>query len=354
MESLLVPMSTSTLQQNVSQQSLFELYTQVGKCFDIDCLDQGFTFGLTENSIPYLQMEYNTCFKDTEWNRIKQFEFSFSLQEGERENFDSSQALKHQLSRKWSFWENCITSLKLGKTVYKQSSNVCSYQKKRMCTAAAIEGITITAAGTCHLPEQLESIIAKLLMDFSIDYSENILAVGCNESCSHQEGIHFFLEICNDTQSTDLRNIASLIISSQKDHVFIQEIVFLTKGTISSFQTTTEKYPRFLIRDAYLTKKLTNDIVFIYKTCDDDVEDKSSDKIEPCETCFHEHKKWLADPLSASKFDRVKEWQFYVPLPVRLLIQKAFVKEESIRRSQDPRSLAVSKIARLLTIYESS
>ena len=53
-------------------------------------------------------------------------------------------------------------------------------------------------------------------------------------------------------------------------------------------------------------------------------------------------------------FDRIKEWQLYVPFPVRLYLPKAFVSDASFKRSQEHASLAASKITRLLTTYEAS
>ena len=41
--------------------------------------------------------------------------------------------------------------------------NACSYQKKRILTAAAIEGITIQIAEKTHLPEHIEAGLSKVL-----------------------------------------------------------------------------------------------------------------------------------------------------------------------------------------------
>ena len=143
--------------------------------------------------------------------------------------------------------------------------------------------------------------------------------------------------------------------------MLLQATVFLSQGTISSFRVPTEKYPRFALWDAFLTRKIRNQILFIHKTSsvdndDDDGEEHDDEKkdIRLCDRCFQEHQNWLSEPLSTSKFDRVKEWQVYAPLPVWLFLQKAFVSEDSLRRSQDPGSLAASKVARLLAIYDSS
>ena len=145
-----------------------------------------------------------------------------------------------------------------------------------MRAAAALEGITITVAGTCHLPEQLECRISDLLTEFSIQYSVTILSVGCNEGCTHHQGVHLFLEIISHGEIADFKNIATLIEGSEKDHVIIHEILFLASGTISSFQASNENNPRFQMCDAFLSKKLTDSTVFVYKESDDTQEDDPS------------------------------------------------------------------------------
>ena len=335
-------------------QSLFELYTQISRSSEIDCLVPDYTFILNEQRIPYLQLDYKTCFNDTEWNRIKLFEFNFGLQEDESQ--DDNLALKNRLSRKWTYWVDCVSSLKIGQAANRMNINTCSYQKKRILTAAAIEGITIPIAGKTHLPEHIEAELSKVLREFNVDYFETIIAVGCNESCPHKDGAHIFIEMSIEKEPLDLNNISTILIGSLKDHILIQGVVFLSKGTVTSFQET-EQVPRFLLRDAFLTKKLSDSIVFIHNNQDEEdyfEEAEENNEAIPCEICFLEHKKWLLDPLTMPTFDRIKEWQLYVPFPVRLYLQKAFVSDASFKRSQDQASLAASKITRLLTTYEAS
>ena len=57
----------------------------------------------------------------------------------------------------------------------------------------------------------------------------------------------------NEKEPLDLNNISTILIGSLKDHILIQGVVFLSKGTITSFQET-EQAPRFLLRDAFLLK----------------------------------------------------------------------------------------------------
>ena len=257
------------------------------KISEIDCLFENFAFSLTENHIPYLQAKHESDFPaETKWRRIQLFEFSVGLQQGQRDVHETIIATKRLLSNKWSYWEDCTASLKLGKTANKQNSNACSYQKNSLRTASAIDGITITVNGLCHLPEHLESNISQLLSEFSIECSDSILAVGCNESCSHKPGVHFFFEVADNTKKIDTHSdIDCWFINRPCIHT---RNCFLDQRSYSIFSRNIETYPRFLIRDAFIIRQFKDSIDFIYRVCtydeeDDTEEDYNADEIQSCE-----------------------------------------------------------------------
>ena len=58
--------------------------------------------------------------------------------------------------------------------------------------------------------------------------------------------------------------------------------------------------------------------------------------------------------LSFSSHDQLSEWLLFVPLPVRLLLEKAFLNANSLKNAQNATDLIRSKIPRLSSIYEAS
>ena len=221
------------------------------KISEIDCIFENFAFSLTENHIPYVQAKHESDFPDeTEWRRIQLFEFSVGLQQGERDVHETTIATKRLLSNKWSYWEDCIASFKLGKTANKQNAKSCSYQKNRMRTASAIDRITITVNGLCHLSEHLESNISQLHSEFSTECSDSTLAVGCNVSCSHKPGVHSFFEVAGDTKKIDIRSDIDCWFRNRP--CIHTRNCFLDQGNYSIFSINIETYPRFLIRDVCL------------------------------------------------------------------------------------------------------
>ena len=70
--------------------------------------------------------------------------------------------------------------------------------------------------------------------------------------------------------------------------------------------------------------------------------------------CFRKFSDWLDCPLSVSSHDQLSEWLLFVPLPGRLLLEKAVLNANSLKNAQNATDLIRSKIPRLSSIYEAN
>ena len=165
---------------------------------------------------------------------------------------------------KWAFWNSVKTSLNFGEQIQKLNARVCSYQRERMNAAEAIEGVTLLVGKVQHLPNIIEEAVITAFLEYHIKGIGNVISVDCCESCSHDKGIHIFLEASTDLVEASSNDLSTIIRSTLRDHAPIKEIVFVQASGLSQFCTGTET-ARFSMRDKFLQKKLNDEILLIDK-----------------------------------------------------------------------------------------
>ena len=103
----------------------------------------------------------------------------------------------------------------------------------------------------------------------------------------------------------------------------------------------------------FYLKRLNDNILYIDKT-EDDCNTDSQDEVKHqlCSVCYKSYSDWLEYPLSISSYDQLCEWLLFIPLPIRMFLEKAFLNANSLKYSPNALDLIRSKVPRLSTIYE--
>ena len=241
----------------------------------------------------------------------------------------------------------------MGDEIQRLNNKVCSYQREILKAAEAMEGVCLMVANVQHLPGVIEEAVTQICSEYQIKGICNVIAVDCCETCCHQEGIHIFLESSLTMNETSCRDISPIVKSALRHHVQIREIVFVKGSTLSEFCTDAEK-ARFTLRDKFIQKKLNDEILHVDRNdiANNDSQDDDEDDNTFCSVCFGKYSDWLECPLSISSHDQLKEWLLFVPLPVRLLLEKASLNANSLKNAQNSTGLIRGKIPRLTNIYE--
>ena len=107
------------------------------------------------------------------------------------------------------------------------------------------------------------------------------------------------------------------------------------------------------MRDMLYLKRLNDNILYIDKTedeCNNDSQDEVKHQL--CSVCYKSYSDWLEYPLSMSSYDQLCEWLLFIPLPIRVFLEKAFLNANSLKYSPNALDLIRSKVPRLSTIYE--
>ena len=308
---------------------------------------------LDESKILYINKSYKNSFTKIGWRKIQLFEFQFSFLEKERQKADySTYFLSSVPERKWKFWETVKASLTLGEQLSKLNSTVCSIQRKRLSTSEAIEEISLRVDGLQHLPTILEKTISDAFQVYDIIYIQSVIVVDCCQICSHQPGIHVFLEVDDCPASLRLlREISMITKTCLKHHVLVQEIVYLRQGSLDKL-CTNEGKARFSIRDKFLHKELEEHIISWDRVAEDDADGPNTSTEGLCPECYEPFSDWLDFPLSVAHQDLLRDWILFVPLPVRLLIEKLFLNAHSIKQAVNMQEFFSTKVARLTTLYD--
>ena len=337
-----------------SDKTTFQLYKEIASSVDVTAI--GGTnmkdVELDNSKIECINLSYKDTFTAQEWKRIQLFEFQFSmLQRDSLKN--EAESISSLIESKWTFWESIISCLNVGDEIQRLNNKVCSYQRKRLKAAEAMEGVCLMVANVQHLPDVYEEAVTKVCSDYQIKGISNAIAVDCCETCCHQEGIHIFLESSLTMNETAYRDIATLVKSALRNHIEIREIVYVKPSSLTQFCTDTEK-ARFTLRDKFLQKKLNDDILHVDRDVSVNNDTHDEDDRTFCSVCFRKYSDWLDFPLSISSHDQISEWLLFVPLPVRLLLEKAFLNANSLKNAQNSTELVRGKIPRLTSLYETS
>ena len=89
-------------------------------------------------------------------------------------------------------------------------------------------------SGVRHLPAILEGVVREAMTLNKLNISGNIITVNCNESCSHTEGLHVFLEIDKSSMLVILfMDDSTIIRASLKEHAIVHDIVYIDNGSYS-------------------------------------------------------------------------------------------------------------------------
>ena len=126
----------------------------------------------------------------------------------------------------------------------------------------------------------------------------------------------------------------------------------MKQNALSQFCTDTE-IARFTLRDKYLQMKLNADVLYVDREDSTEIIDMQTEKDgRLCPICYYSFSDWLDFPLSISSHDQLHEWLLFVPLPVRMFFEKAFLNARSLQLAQSSQELVRSKVPRLTSIYE--
>ena len=350
-----IPAATST-QIVTTDKTLFQLYKEIASSQDVVsiCGNNIKDLDFEDSKLESIDISYRDAFLKHEWKRIQLFEFQFSTIEKDKRKCETSSEYGSSLiENKWSFWDSIKLGLTFGDTIQKLNSRVCSYQRDRMNAAEAIEGVSLHVGRVQHIPSVIENSINVDLLEYCIKGIGKIISVDCSEICGHNEGVHVFIEADPTLLDTAFQDLSTVVRASLLNHVDIKEVVFLKANALSQFCTDTE-IARFTMRDKFHQRKLNDEILHVDKDDGDcSIDTNNEEERQLCSICYSKFSDWLDYPLSSSSHDQLSEWLLFIPLPVRLFLEKAFLNVNSLKYSTNATDLIRSKVPRLSLIYES-
>lgn len=274
------------------------------------------------------------------------------MEKDKRKHEASSEGAVSSIEAKWSFWDCIKMGIAFGYQIQKINTRVCSYQRERMDAAEAIEGVSVFVGRVQHLPSVFEEIIRAGILEYKIEGIGMIISVDSSDVSSNSEGIHVFIEADPVLIGASFQDLSTIVRASLRNHVEIKQIVYLKPSALSQFNTDAE-VARFTMRDMFYLKRLNDNILYIDKT-EDDCNTDSQDEVKHqlCSVCYKSYSDWLEYPLSISSYDQLCEWLLFIPLPIRMFLEKAFLNANSLKYSPNALDLIRSKVPRLSTIYE--
>lgn len=222
-----------------------------------------------------------------------------------------------ELVEKVKYFKKLKDTLEIVKPCSKSAVRYMSETQSRQHAADVLNGQTVTQNGIVHTYTGFNNSMIEC-QKYTYLNEALFVATECTDtSCvNHTFGIH----IVTETESLDSESFednATIIRSEiQKVHkVLVPEIIFLEDGTLKNHSCKNcSEFHKFHLRDDYFSKKMENNIHYISRDVNEDVNDLQdvavieSNSVIYCKFCFNYISNELARPLNWRKFELLNEW----------------------------------------------
>lgn len=213
---------------------------------------------IKETDLEFLDTNWKKNYSETEWDRIKLFEWNFqnSVSTKNRVQFESL------IEKKYNFYELCKSVQENAETIGPIVVKTMKKNFARKTASNALQGILVKG-NMKHNPELIEKDILELIEShIAPSFSKKVYCVDCNLSCLHRNGLHIYIELSSTPSISVLDDIVVLITSHiEKTHSeWTKEVIFFKNGT---FPEQLENVPpRFNTRDKIKLKQLNDQIYY--------------------------------------------------------------------------------------------
>ena len=332
-----------TDKKNDQDATVLEIYQSVinSKCFEQTDDQMLSKLGDDAFVLPYIHSQYRTSFSDTDWKKICLFEHQFTMYVG-----DEPQTYEKSIYKRKEFLKIINSGTDLCAVILNQSNMSVQKRNTRKQMSDKMNGVLLQ--GTMkHIHEVIETDVSTYMENTTADTILHIVALECDENCSHTCGIHLVMEIKSGLKEEELDDLAFLarcfIKRTHKENC--PEIVFLQPGTIKDY-IIDKNFSRYNFRDDLFRNKI--DTIFCSTHIPDENEN-SADEQDRCPTCFHEGINIL--PLDWTSFDIVKEWYLDVPLILQVILG-TFINKTSVKKSTNSELFLKTKMEKLYSTYD--
>jgi hypothetical protein len=283
--------------------------------------------------------EYQETFSSS-WEKIKLFEWHFQRTHPDCINYE----LETLVTEKRLYLDRCLHI----QGQYKYFDDLChvtlSSEKKRQARGNEQHGINLIAFHQ-HLPSKLTADLKKDLGNVNVD--ADVVVCDCVEGICGSKGLHVFVGLKEDQpESHYLKSIATCaratVVNNHCD--FCHSVIILSKDTLQRYADVNGQVAFYRLRNDFLLKRLKADIVF-KNECAPQTDRDSDDISELCASCSEDG----IEPLHWKELDILKEWKYFVPLEVQLLLE-SFLNRRSLASPRSP-DFVSKKLRRLYIVF---
>lgn len=164
---------------------------------------------IKETDLEFLDTNWKKNYSETEWDRIKLFEWNFqnSVSTKNRVQFESL------IEKKYNFYELCKSVQENAETIGPIVVKTMKKNFARKTASNALQGILVEG-NMKHNPELIEKDILELIEShIAPSFSKKVYCVDCNLYCLHRNGLHIYIELSSTPSISVLDDIVVLITS---------------------------------------------------------------------------------------------------------------------------------------------